>query len=258
MIRAGDRVVILLEDEETRLFAEVREGEVLTTHYGNLIMSSLAGMEYGSFVSLGFKGAYVLRPSFMDGILSLKRSTQIVYPKDIAFITLNLDVKDGDVVYEAGTGTGVMTSVFSRLVGSSGRVITYEKRSDFVGRARENVAALGKIERVTFFPEDIERCDEENVADSFFLDVPDPLAVMDRAVSILKGGGRICVLCPTTNQVQESIRLLGELNIVDIQMWEIMARNYKTNPDRLRPEDRMVGHTAFLIFGVKIKRRSRS
>ncbi|HQN29469.1 MAG TPA: SAM-dependent methyltransferase, partial [Mesotoga sp.] len=133
-----------------------------------------------------------------------------------------------------------------------------EKRSDFVMRARENVAALGKIERVTFFPEDIERCDEENVADSFFLDVPDPLAVMDRAVSILKGGGRICVLCPTTNQVQESIRLLGELNIVDIQMWEIMARNYKTNPDRLRPEDRMVGHTAFLIFGVKIKRRSRS
>ena len=258
MIRPGDRVVILLEDEETRFFAEVSEGKVLATHYGNLIMSSLVGMEYGSFVSLGFKGAYVLKPSLLDGILSLKRSTQIVYPKDIAFITLNLDIKDGDVVYEAGTGTGVMTSVFSRMVGSSGQVVTYEKRSDFVRRARENVAALGKIDRVTFFPEDIENCNEENVADSFFLDVPDPLAVMGRAVSTLKGSGRICVLCPTTNQVQESIRRLGELGVVDIQMWEIMARNYKTNPDRLRPEDRMVGHTAYLVFGVKIKRRSRS
>jgi len=31
----------------------------------------------------------------------------------------------------------------------------------------------------------------------------------------------------------------------------LLLRHYKPNPDRLRPEDRMVAHTAFLLFARK-------
>lgn len=255
MVKLDDKVMVLLADEETRYFARVEKGNVLATHQGNLIMETLIGKEYGSAVSLGFKKAYVLKPSLVEEIFSTKRSTQIVYPKDIAHIVLYLDIKEGDTVFEAGTGTGIVTSVFSRIVGPSGRVVTYEKRSDLVDKIKANISTLGNIERVTFVNEDVANCCCRNIADAFFLDVPDPVAVMEAAVSALKGSGRICVLCPTANQAQESIKLLRKLNIVDIQMWEIIARNYKTNPDRLRPEDRMVGHTAYLIFGIKVDRR---
>jgi tRNA (adenine57-N1/adenine58-N1)-methyltransferase len=33
---------------------------------------------------------------------------------------------------------------------------------------------------------------------------------------------------------------------------EILLRKYKTVADRLRPDDRMVAHTGYLIFGRKV------
>lgn len=255
MIEYGDKVLILLEDEETKYFSEVEKGKVLKTHYGNLMIDSIVGKEFGERISLGLRDAYLIKPSIIDGIFSLRRSTQIVYPKDIAFILLNLDIKPGDVVYEAGTGTGVMTSVFSRQVGESGRVVTYEKRSDFLEKAKKNVGHLGFAERVNFVAGDIVECKDSKVADAFFLDVPEPSTSLETSTTILKRSGRICVLCPTANQVQETIGILRNLGVIDVQVWEIMARSYKTNPERFRPEDRMVGHTTYLVFGIKVEGR---
>ncbi|RLL85811.1 SAM-dependent methyltransferase [Mesotoga sp. H07pep.5.4] len=255
MIDYGDSVLIMLEDEEAKYFSEVKRGSVLKTHYGNLIMDSLVGREFGEKIRLGLRDAFLIKPSMIDGIFSLKRSTQIVYPKDVAFILLYLDIKPGDVVYEAGTGTGVMTSVFSRAVGESGKVVSYEKRQDFLEKAQKNVRHLGHIERVTFASGDVAECEESQKADAFFLDVPDPSASLESAVAILKKSGRICILCPTANQVQETLTILGTLGVIDIQVWEILARSYKANPERFRPEDRMVGHTTYLVFGIKVEGR---
>ena len=36
-------------------------------------------------------------------------------------------------------------------------------------------------------------------------------------------------------------------------MCEVLLRYYKTEPSRLRPTDRMVAHTGFLIFGRRIE-----
>lgn len=255
MIEYGDNVLILLEDEETKYFSEVKKGSILKTHFGNLIMDSLVGKEFGEKINLGLRNAYLIKPSMIDGIFSLKRSTQIVYPKDMAFILLTLDIKPGDVVYEAGTGTGVMTSILSRQVGESGKVISYEKRSDFLEKAQKNVRRLGFIERVTFVAGEIAECEMRQRADAFFLDVPEPSTSLETSIMILKGSGRICVICPTTNQVQETIGILRDLGVIDIQVWEMMARNYKTNPERFRPEDRMIGHTTYLVFGIKTEGR---
>ncbi|CCU83818.1 SAM-dependent methyltransferase [Mesotoga sp. HF07.pep.5.2.highcov] len=255
MIQYGDSILIMLEHEEAKYFSEVKRGSVLKTHYGNLIMDSLVGREFGEKIRLGLRDAFLIKPSMIDGIFSLKRSTQIVYPKDVAFILLYLDIKPGDVVYEAGTGTGVMTSAFSRAVCESGKVVSYEKRQDFLEKAQKNVRHLGHIERVTFVSGDVAECKESQKADAFFLDVPEPSASLESAVSILKRSGRICILCPTANQVQETVTILGTLGIIDIQVWEILARSYKANPERFRPEDRMVGHTTYLVFGIKVEGR---
>jgi tRNA (adenine57-N1/adenine58-N1)-methyltransferase len=34
----------------------------------------------------------------------------------------------------------------------------------------------------------------------------------------------------------------------DVEILEILHRRYKPVPERLRPEDRMVAHTGFLVF----------
>ena len=60
-------------------------------------------------------------------------------------------------------------------------------------------------------------------------------------------------LVPTTNQVS---RMLQGLNLYDIlvtEVTEIFLRSYKHVPGRLRPLDRMVAHTGFLIFARKLR-----
>jgi tRNA (adenine57-N1/adenine58-N1)-methyltransferase len=37
------------------------------------------------------------------------------------------------------------------------------------------------------------------------------------------------------------------------EVCEILLRYYKSEPSRLRPTDRMVAHTGFLLFGRKVE-----
>jgi tRNA (adenine57-N1/adenine58-N1)-methyltransferase len=59
---------------------------------------------------------------------------------------------------------------------------------------------------------------------------------------------------PTTNQVQELLRALNEeaFGLIDVE--EIFMRGYKTVADRLRPRDRMIAHTGYLIFARAVVR----
>jgi tRNA (adenine57-N1/adenine58-N1)-methyltransferase len=34
---------------------------------------------------------------------------------------------------------------------------------------------------------------------------------------------------------------------------ELLMRYFKTDPDRIRPDDTMTAHTGFLIFGAKVR-----
>ena len=78
MIHYGDSILIMLEHEEAKYFSEVKRGSVLKTHYGNLIMDLLWEENSEEKIRLGLRDAFLIKPSMIDGIFSLKRSTQIV------------------------------------------------------------------------------------------------------------------------------------------------------------------------------------
>ncbi|NPB06214.1 MAG: methyltransferase type 11, partial [Aquificae bacterium] len=59
-------------------------------------------------------------------------------------------------------------------------------------------------------------------------------------------------LLPTANQVIELLPSLEGL-FGDVRVSEILQRFYKTVPERFRPEDQMVGHTAYLVFAKKLE-----
>ena len=94
---------------------------------------------------------------------------------------------------------------------------------------------------------------DETDADSFFLDVPNPYDYIGQVRSALKPGGFLCTLIPTFNQVEKLLQALRQTNFAFIEVCEILLRYYKPEPSRLRPTDRMVAHTGFLIFGRKIE-----
>ena len=74
------------------------------------------------------------------------------------------------------------------------------------------------------------------------------------ALPILKGGGFFGNILPTTNQVSNLLIALQREGFEFVEVCEVLIRYYKTVPQRLRPVDRMVAHTGFLIFGRPVTR----
>lgn len=229
-------------------------GEALHTHRGILRHDDLIGKPWGSQV-FSHQGSpfFLLQPSLADILVELKRQTQILYPKDIGFILTSLSIGPGQTVLEAGTGSGSMTIALAFAVGPSGRVISYEKRPEFQNLARKNLERLGLAERVTFKLRDIAEGFDETDADAFFLDVPNPWDYIPQVRAALKSGGFFGCLLPTFNQVQNLLLALRREHFAFIEVCEILLRYYKTEPTRVRPVDRMVAHTGFLIFARRVE-----
>jgi len=98
---------------------------------------------------------------------------------------------------------------------------------------------LGKIE---------DGFSEKNV-DAFFLDVLNPYDYIPQVRGALKPGGFFGCLVPTTNQVTRLLNALRFEKFAFVDVVEVFLRYYKPEPERLRPTDRMVAHTGYLVFG---------
>jgi tRNA (adenine57-N1/adenine58-N1)-methyltransferase len=72
------------------------------TTYGALKVQNLIGKEYGGRVDLSRGYAYVLQPTPELWTINLPHRTQILYTPDISMILLQLEVKPGSVIIEAG------------------------------------------------------------------------------------------------------------------------------------------------------------
>jgi tRNA (adenine57-N1/adenine58-N1)-methyltransferase len=195
----------------------------------------------------------LLQPSLADLITELPRTTQILYPKDIGFILVTLGIGPGQTVMEAGTGSGSMTTALAHTVGPQGRVISYEVKPDVQNLARKNLTRFGLESRVDFKLRDIGGGFDETDADAFFLDVPNPYDYTGQVRAALKPGGFLCCLIPTFNQVEKTLQALRQTRFAFVEVCELLLRYYKPEPSRIRPTDRMVAHTGFLIFARRIE-----
>jgi tRNA (adenine57-N1/adenine58-N1)-methyltransferase len=222
----------------------------LHTHRGVVKHNDLLGLPYGSKI-YSHNGApfFLVIPSLAEVLLDLKRSTQILYPKDIGFLLINMGIGPGQHVMEAGTGSGAMTTALAFAVGPSGKVTTYEQKEEFQNLARKNLKKLGLDSRVDFKLGRIEDGFEESNVDAFFLDVLNPHDYVEQVRAALKPGGFFGCLVPTANQVTRLLNALRFSKFAFVDVVEVLLRYYKPEPERLRPTDRMVAHTGYLVFG---------
>jgi tRNA (adenine57-N1/adenine58-N1)-methyltransferase len=257
--RAGEVVQLISTGRDNKNFIfRLAAGQRLETHRGIFKHDALIGQELGGEVVSHLGHAFfMIQPSTDDIIRNLKRTSQIIYPKDSGFILMKLSVQPGQTVMEAGTGSGGMTTVLAQTVGPTGHVISYDVREDMQMRARRNLEWLGLADRVTLKLRDIAEGFDETDVDAFFLDVPNPWDYTTQVRRALKGGGFFGSLVPTTNQVSTLLSAMQRDDYEFVEVCELLLRYYKTVPERLRPADRMVAHTAFLIFGRPITRAPR-
>jgi tRNA (adenine57-N1/adenine58-N1)-methyltransferase catalytic subunit len=232
----------------------LKTGAKFETHRGILMHDDLIGKVWGTqvFSHIG-SPFYLLQPSLGDLLIDLPRTTQILYPKDIGYIFVTMGIGPGKKVIEAGTGSGSMTIALAYTVGDDGSVISYEVKPDVQNLARKNLTRFGLESRVDFKLRDISEGFDETDADAFFLDVPNPYDFTAQVRNALKPGGFLCCLIPTFNQVEKTLIALRQNNYAFVEVCEILLRFFQAEPNRIRPTDRMVAHTGFLVFARKIE-----
>jgi tRNA (adenine57-N1/adenine58-N1)-methyltransferase len=246
--KAGDLVQLVGLSHKNFIF-RLTAGRQLHTHRGIINHDDLIGIPWGSQISshLG-RPFFLLQPSLADLIRETKRNTQIIYPKDVGFILVNLGIGPGQHVLEAGTGSGAMTTALAYSVGDNGHVTTYEVRTEMIKLAQENLAKIGLDHRVTFKQADIAQGFDEIGVPALFMDLPHPENYLTQVRKALRPGGFFSCIVPTVNQVSDILPALHREQFAYTEVCEILMRYYKTVAARIRPTDRMVAHTGYLIF----------
>jgi tRNA (adenine57-N1/adenine58-N1)-methyltransferase catalytic subunit len=252
---AGDRVQ--LTDPKGRLHTVVLEpGKQFHTHRGAIAHDDLIGAPEGSVVhSTANTGYLAFRPLLADFVLSMPRGAQVIYPKDAAQIVGFGDIGPGMRVLEAGAGSGALTCSLLRAVGDRGGVTSYERREDFADVARANVGAFFGEVPATWALRlgDLADHPAEEVVDRVVLDMLEPWAVLPTVAAALRPGGVLVGYVATVTQLSTYVEALrGQGLWTEPYSWESLVRPWHAVGLAVRPEHRMVAHTAFLVTARRL------
>ncbi len=247
---AGDR--IQLTDPKGKLYSfTITPGKEWHTHKGWIVHDELIGLPEGSVVSTtaGLKFTAFI-PLLSDYVLSMPRGATIVYPKDAAMIIGVADVYPGAHVLEAGVGSGALSLSILRAVGSDGTLDSFERREDFAEIARSNVSNyFGSIpEQWSLSVGSVEGIVSEKIYDRVILDMLAPWECVEMAARVLRPGGVFLAYVATTTQLSATAEALkNDGHFTEPESSETIVRGWHHEGLAVRPQQRMIGHTGFLI-----------
>jgi len=253
--RPGDAVV-LYDRKRRRYRLRLLAGAVYHTHLGAIAHDSLIGQEDGTYVtSATGHRLLALRPTLAESVLEMQRYSQVIYPKDLGALLLRGDIFPGATVLEIGLGSGAATATLLRAVGPSGRVVSYEVRSEIVEGAKKNIAQLvpnAGLLTVRLRDACAEGIEERNL-DRIVADVPEPWLLVDSAAQALRPGGVFLCFLPTALQVhQAGMALARDPRWALVETVELLERPWHVAEQSVRPVHRMVAHTGFITTARRV------
>jgi tRNA (adenine57-N1/adenine58-N1)-methyltransferase catalytic subunit len=251
----GERVQ--LSDPKGRLHTVTLEpGKQFHTHRGAIEHDALIGAPEGSVVSSTSGTQYLaLRPLLADFVLSMPRGAAVIYPKDTAQIVSMGDICPGATVLEAGAGSGSLTCALLRAVGPTGRVLSYEVRDDHADVAVRNVEMFfgEPPPNWTLVRADVTGHAADEQVDRVILDMLSPELVLASVAAALRPGGVLIGYVATTTQLSRFVEALrADGGFTEPAAWETFQRGWHVVGLAVRPEHRMIGHTAFLVSARRL------
>lgn len=250
-LNAGQRVVLWDPQEERDYLVTLQPGGHTALHRGAVRHDEIIGRPEGLEVrsSLGHP-LVVLRPSLDQFVRKMPRRTQIIYPKDLAFILVYGDIHPGLTIVEAGLGSGALAICLLRALGGTGQLISYELRPEFIELARRNIRDfLGEVPNHRIHQGDVAQGIEQEEVDRVILDVPEPWTAVPAVARALRPGGTFIGYVPTVLQVKSLVEALREQGgFVMIRVLENLHRFWQVEGLSVRPVHRMVAHTGFLVL----------
>jgi tRNA (adenine57-N1/adenine58-N1)-methyltransferase len=255
---AGEKA-LLLDSKKRRYLIDLVDGGEFHSHNGFVAHSDVVGQREGVVVRSTKGSEYtVLRPTLEDFVVEMPRGAQVIYPKDLAPICMLADIGPGVRVFETGIGSGALSMTMLRY---GADIVGYEIREDFANRAKKNVesflgtAALDRYD--VHIADSYEGIDPAlGMFDRVVLDLPEPWNVVPNAEAVLQPGGLLVAYTPSITQaVQVREALKGKW--IDARTIEVLHRGWHIEGQAVRPDHRMVAHTAFLSVARFLGRNPR-
>ena len=190
----------------------------------------------------------VLNATNHDISRKYKRGPQTILPKDLGYIISRTFIDKKSNIIEAGGGSGATTCFFASLTNS---VLTYEIEEKNIPIINKNIQKH-ELENVTLtnknLKDDIE--DFKKKYDMLFLDLPNPIEILEKNIKCIKNGHYIVCYLPSIVQVVNLVNFARESKKYFIEeVSEINKREWKVHKEIARPHHRKdADHTAFLIF----------
>ncbi len=263
---AGDR--IQLTDPKGKMYTfTIIPGKEWHTHKGWIVHNDLIGLPEGSVVSTSAGLHFTaFKPLLGDFVLSMPRGATIVYPKDAAMIIGVADVFPGAKVIEAGVGSAALSISLLRAIGPTGELTSFERREDFADIARENVQTyFGTIPtNWNLNIGSVQEFSTDKKYDRVILDMLAPWECISFAAEVLRPGGVFLAYVATTTQLSMTAEAIKEDgHFTEPLSSETIVRDWHHEGLAVRPMQRMIGHTGFLILtrrmapGVNVLARRR-
>lgn len=253
--KVGDRVQ--LTDAKGKMHTiTLQLNQEWHTHNGWLVHNEVVGLPEGSVVeTTGGLKFLAFKPLLADYVLAMPRGATIVYPKDAAMILGLADIAPGVSVLEAGVGSGALSISLLRAVGSKGSVDSFEKREEFATIATKNVnqyfgespsnwnLELGAVQDFVHVKQ----------YDRVVLDMLAPWECIDMASKVLVPGGVFIAYVATTTQLSQTAEAIKASScFTEPESSETIVRGWHHEGLAVRPQHRMIAHTAFLIMARRL------
>ena len=241
-MRKGTKVLLL--GNENRYLINYRK-EKFHTKDGAIDLTKIK--KFGDKVASAKGPVFTaVEPTQFDLMKKFKRGPQIILPKDAGLIITETGIGEGSKVIDAGTGTGWMVSFLSNVVGTKGKVVTYEKSKANHQLAKKNFDYLG-LKNVRAKHGDAYSDIKEKNFDVMILDLAEPWNVSTMKKNI-KTGGYVVAYLPQISQVQEYASFCEKNDLIVERIIELQEREWSVKGRISRPKSHSIGHTAFLIF----------
>ena len=251
--KVGKNDTVVLIDTSCKKFIIDTSGK--TDKYkgvGVIDPSTLVGKKYGEQIEIGNKQFWILTPSLQDKLQGMKRQAQIILPRDAAHIIMNCSIESGNKVLEAGIGSGSLTIALANAIAPGGKVISYDKREDFIEHAMKNLKTAKLDKHITTKIKDVTKEIDEKELDAVILDIPNPWNAVSHAWKALKPGGYLCTYSPLISQVEKTVKEIEKHSFIEVKTFENIQREMIVSDRGTRPSFDMLGHTGYLTFARKV------
>ena len=251
----GDR--IQLTDPKGKMYTfTITPGKEWHTHKGWIVHNDLLGLPEGSVVSTSAGLQFTaFKPLLGDFVLSMPRGATIVYPKDAAMILGVADIFPGAKVIEAGVGSGALSISLLRAIGANGQLSSFERREDFADIATENVRTYFGVvpPNWSLTIGSVQDSAVDKKYDRVVFDMLAPWECIAFAAEVLRPGGVVLAYVATTTQLSATAEAIKEDGrFTEPLSSETIVRDWHHEGLAVRPMQRMIGHTGFLIVSRRM------